>query len=584
MDNTLTEWHSIRPWRPALSLSVREITSVSVTFILSSPFNGSDTANPEPSLASLGLSSSDDDDQNPDNSSIDTHQSQIVSDVLAKGLSVKVNGMPWQRVLMRMDEEADEAVIIMFGLMPGRPYDVELGILPGESSIRGQITTDVEVHSDPPIPDSVSDETAAHASSSPTNAVTQSAAPPLVNGTGHTSHSNSLSPSASTCALTLEDRRLQLTHALNVLTAEHSSLTASLKTARRESQKADAALRAEIDTLKRASDRHASTEHRARQKVLALQEAVKQTLAATKEIESSITDIEAALPGLEQRRVVIEKEWTRIKAEAEVVRKQRKELEQKEKRRVEGLQAELAVMANRLEKLNGKREKLEGEGGAIPELEERLRKLEEERERVERDPYGYEGDAGELEDGLRCRGESSSRDDSPEADGRGHPHQHASGTRTHTCIFTLTIIHIHRSRPKACCASRTDSATTALASVLSPLNAGPGVIHLHHNKSYPGRVPVRPHGSGSGSSSASSSVAPSTPAAPPGIAPPSLSGSHLSSRAPPFEPSGLIVRVPPQQQPTDVVGQIKQSDLNPGCNPFSPRSSAAQTVPSTGTP
>ena len=131
-----SEWHAIRPWRPTLTLTVRELTSVSVTFILSSLFTGTDPSNPEPSLASLGLTSGDDDDHD---SSLDANQ--IVSDVLAKGLSVKVNGIPWQRVLMRVDEESDEAVIILFGLMPGRQYDVELGILRGESSLRSQITT-----------------------------------------------------------------------------------------------------------------------------------------------------------------------------------------------------------------------------------------------------------------------------------------------------------------------------------------------------------------------------------------------------------------------------------------------------------
>ena len=65
----------------------------------------------------------------------------IVSDILAKGLSVKVNGTPWQRVILKMDDMLDEAIIILYGLMPSRQYDVELGILPGEASVRGQITT-----------------------------------------------------------------------------------------------------------------------------------------------------------------------------------------------------------------------------------------------------------------------------------------------------------------------------------------------------------------------------------------------------------------------------------------------------------
>ena len=140
MDDQFTEWHSVRPWHPTLSLSVREITSVSVTFILSSPYSANDSANQD--LASLALTSSDEDDQSRDSASTtDTAQSQVVSDILAKGLSVKVNGTPWQRVFLKMDDVLDEAIIILYGLMPARQYDVELGILPGETSVRGQITT-----------------------------------------------------------------------------------------------------------------------------------------------------------------------------------------------------------------------------------------------------------------------------------------------------------------------------------------------------------------------------------------------------------------------------------------------------------
>lgn len=128
-----TEWHSIRPWRPTLALSTREITSVSVTFILSSPYSSD-------SIGSLGMSSDEDADSGVEDE-CEPGRTQIISDVLAKGLSVKVNGIPWQRVLIRIDEEMDEAVIILFGLMPGRQYDVELGIVPGERTLRGQITT-----------------------------------------------------------------------------------------------------------------------------------------------------------------------------------------------------------------------------------------------------------------------------------------------------------------------------------------------------------------------------------------------------------------------------------------------------------
>jgi hypothetical protein len=137
--NDVSQWHSIRPWRPTLSLVVREITSVSATFILSSPL-GADPTTTEQSLASLGISNADENDIEQDVGSAG-RSTQIVSDVLSKGLSVKVNGTPWQRVLMKIDDEADEAVIILFGLMPGRQYDVELGIVPNEKILRSQITT-----------------------------------------------------------------------------------------------------------------------------------------------------------------------------------------------------------------------------------------------------------------------------------------------------------------------------------------------------------------------------------------------------------------------------------------------------------
>ncbi|KAH9948703.1 hypothetical protein B0H21DRAFT_670559, partial [Amylocystis lapponica] len=87
--------------------------------------------------------------------------------------------------------------------------------------------------------------------------------------------------------------------------------------ARRESQKADAALRSEIDALRRASDLHAAGEHRARQKVLALQEAAKQTHAAAAELERLIADIKSAQPGLEARRARVACEWAEVKADSE---------------------------------------------------------------------------------------------------------------------------------------------------------------------------------------------------------------------------------------------------------------------------
>jgi hypothetical protein len=128
-------------WDPnaRFSLSVREITSVSATFILSA----------DPGLSDFSW---DEDDEDADDTGVGrdddhsaegtTNSTRVIPDALAKGLSVLVNGQPWQRVLMRVDDTADEAIIIIYGLMPGRRYDIELGVAPGDEAIRGQVTTE----------------------------------------------------------------------------------------------------------------------------------------------------------------------------------------------------------------------------------------------------------------------------------------------------------------------------------------------------------------------------------------------------------------------------------------------------------
>lgn len=122
---------------PRFSLTVREVTSVSATFLLSS--NLSATAQADPSLSSLGIASTSDDEESVDDIA-------IVSEALNKGLSVNVNGSSWKRVLVRMDEEGDEAIIILYGLMPGRQYDVELGVMSkdGEETVSSRMVTQTQ--------------------------------------------------------------------------------------------------------------------------------------------------------------------------------------------------------------------------------------------------------------------------------------------------------------------------------------------------------------------------------------------------------------------------------------------------------
>ncbi|GJE93758.1 hypothetical protein PsYK624_099190 [Phanerochaete sordida] len=546
--NDHSPWHSIRPWRPSLSLAVREITSVSATFILSSPLGLSDAASVEQSLASLGITN--DEDEDASEGSGGSRGVQIVSDVLSKGLSVKVNGTPWQRVLMKIDDEADQAVIILFGLMPGRQYDVELGIVPNENSLRSQITTDAAPRpseADGTADSSLVSEIAEQSDQALSIATSQSDAngmtlPP------HSSPSDAPTPSPS---FSLEDRRMQLNHTLSLLTAEHATLTSTLKSARRDAQKADAALRAEIDALKRASERAAPAELRARQKARALQEAARQALAAAEQVQERVQELEESLPALVQRRDEVEREWERVRAEADDVRRRREEAELRERKRVEARQAELAGLAGRMERLSTRREKLEGPGGALGELEEKLRRLEEERERIESDPYGYSfEEPGEGEH------------DASQEDGHApHAHAHISPGRSHSHGHTGHASHPRKRHSHPTHQQQQQQQQRgAPAPIARPepiqrpghggrtnLPAGPGVIHLQgsghaHTSSLPAVRRTPPSNAGSSTSGSSTNPSPAPPSA-----------SNLSSRAPPFEPRGI------------------KSDLNPGSSPFEPR-------------
>ena len=119
------KWHSIRPWHTRLALSVTEITSVSATFVISSLSSN----NPRHH-----------DDFDPDDDDIPTSN----TDALSKGISVNVNGTPWRKCLARLADDTDEATIIIHGLLPGRHYDIELGIIPGDEKLKGQIVTESE--------------------------------------------------------------------------------------------------------------------------------------------------------------------------------------------------------------------------------------------------------------------------------------------------------------------------------------------------------------------------------------------------------------------------------------------------------
>ncbi|KAG6841515.1 hypothetical protein C0991_010129 [Blastosporella zonata] len=366
-----SSWHSIRPWSPPLSLSVREITSVSVTFILSSNLHDVNE--------DLGFTGGDNDstDETGSSHAVELKKKFIISDALAKGLSVDVNGSPWQRVFIRIEDGADDAVIIIYGLMPGREYDVQLGLMHGDSNgtIRQQVTTE-EIELD-------SSEEPTDPGSPDIDHSTTSSDPPV--STPSTSPNRTLpnTPPSATIPLTVEDRLSQLQHTLSLVNTERESLANVLKSTRRDSQKADAALRSEIETLKRASEKHVAADHRAKQKILSLQEAAKRAQTSTREAEQLVEEMEGLVPELNRQRQEKELQYAKVRGQADQARKERDRQAEKERKKLESMKSELAGLTNKMEKANAKKEKLEG--GIISDLEEQLKDVEREVEEAEKE-------------------------------------------------------------------------------------------------------------------------------------------------------------------------------------------------------
>ncbi|KAG2367158.1 hypothetical protein BDR07DRAFT_339715 [Suillus spraguei] len=402
-----SSWHSIRPWTPHLILSVREITSVSATFILSStlspPSEAVLEADRESSIpATINTNANSDTDPDiereleteveievngelggeSEGDTVGDTTRGIISEALSSGLSVSVNGSPWQRVLIRLLEPVDEAVIIIYGLMPGRQYDIDLGLVQGglASSIRRQVVTeeaegtiengrlDEGTSTSFLLPPSSSSSSASSSSLSLSMSTATIESAPLT-------HPQPRSTSRSTTP-TQEDRLPKLQSTLTSLQTHISELTTTLKSTRRDSQKADAVLKNEIEALNRASEKASATESKARQRIRALEDAVKRANEGREDVERGRSELEGSNPSLRKQVREKEEEFEVLKKEAAQVRREREAKEEVRRRRMEGVKSEIGSVDHRLERLYARQEKLDGT--VLIDLEKTLREVEKE--------------------------------------------------------------------------------------------------------------------------------------------------------------------------------------------------------------
>lgn len=397
-------------------------------------------------------------------------------ELLSNGIIVTLNGQPWNRIVAHVDDEdgrnaavasaalhkdadatgtsstgadgreqmltgishagsagGDRAVVVIYGLEPGKEYQVDLRVVgpaganaastvadEASTSITASTSREDPVHtaSGGPGSNTLTSSSTPSGSRSRANSIRQHsnqgghASSP---GRGQRSRSSSLiqqvgpaAPPATTqtppppapivptappidifassseppaAASTSDSAAQALSQAVSAASAERDELQAMLKRVRRDAQKAEAALQAETDALRRAMDKTAATDQRSRQKVLALQEQVKQAYAAAADAEQEREAVLASLPPLERDQKEIETALAEASIERDTAVSKRDAALEADRKVIDALDNELAHIVARLEKQLSKKERVDKEND---ELRRKLEDVASARGEVER--------------------------------------------------------------------------------------------------------------------------------------------------------------------------------------------------------
>ncbi|GHJ87260.1 hypothetical protein NliqN6_3662 [Naganishia liquefaciens] len=313
----------------------------------------------------------------------------------------------------------DRAIVVVYGLEPGKEYEVDLKILGQSSEVEANAataTTSVtapahhagtrsranSLRSRPQAGRSRSSSLVQPAGSShqPTvnfavNSLGDSGSSDKVSGAavaaGDGVQNPTLNGSSSVvdgtwtgpaAPLSAHDAHLRdLGHLVSVTNMEKEELAAQLKKSRRESQKAEAALRSEVEALKRAMEKTALPDLRSRQKSLALQEQVKQALQGAAEAEREHGEIEERLESWRSQERQVEEEWKSFQAARQTALHEKNAIVGTEKKALAELDAQLAQLKTRAAKQASKREKLQKEN---QELRHKLESVASARREVEK--------------------------------------------------------------------------------------------------------------------------------------------------------------------------------------------------------
>ncbi|WVR04841.1 hypothetical protein IAU60_001853 [Kwoniella sp. DSM 27419] len=314
-------------------------------------------------------------------------------------------GAPRRKSKEKLDK--DRAVVVVYGLSPGKEYEVELRVvgLFSQEGGDGMVSTSVLIPPSPSPglhprsranslrsrsrPRSRSNSftgtgSGAHASGS-TTAHTRSqdlvATLESLNSAAHDSLSPDTAIVPTPILNAVDTQAAQLRHHIATAHAEKDHLQTQIKEARRTSQRQEAALKAEIEAVKKAIEKAGSLDLRSKQKALATQEQVKQGWAGAESAEKEAGDVESGLDTLESRLEALRIEVEAVKEEWKSVKEREEDLRERDRKSRGEEDKKLSEVMGKIEKLKGKKAKRESEKA---ELEKRLDELEKQRGEAEK--------------------------------------------------------------------------------------------------------------------------------------------------------------------------------------------------------
>lgn len=179
----------------------------------------------------------------------------------------------------------------------------------------------------------------------------------------------------------IDTQAAQIRHMIAAAHAEKEHVQTQIKEARRASQRAEAALRLEIETVKKATEKAGSLDLRAKQKTLALQEQVKQGWAGAENAEKESTRVEDGIVEQESKLESTKAELEAVRDEWKAAKEKEEEVREREKKNRSEEEKKLQEVVGKIDKLKLKREKKEVEKA---ELQKKLEDLLKQAEEIER--------------------------------------------------------------------------------------------------------------------------------------------------------------------------------------------------------